>query len=108
MHNSISIAQITIRFSLKSETPVHKSNDLPYNGNTIFLIYAANGTKEEYPKAQSASAAALDVFSLYGFSGASLDEIAQLADMHKSNIFYYYENKESLYVEVLTTVLQNG
>jgi TetR/AcrR family transcriptional regulator len=48
------------------------------------------------------------VFSLYGFSGASLDEIAQLADMHKSNIFYYYENKESLYVEVLTTVLQNG
>ena len=26
--------------------------------------------------------------------------------MHKSNIFYYYENKESLYVEVLTTVLQ--
>ncbi len=51
-------------------------------------------------------AAALDVFSLYGFSGASLDEIAQLADMHKSNIFYYYENKESLYVEVLTTVLQ--
>ncbi|ENU28717.1 TetR/AcrR family transcriptional regulator [Acinetobacter modestus] len=50
--------------------------------------------------------AALDVFSVYGFSGASLDEIAQLANMHKSNIFYYYENKESLYVEVLTTVLQ--
>ena len=50
--------------------------------------------------------AALDVFSVYGFSGASLDEIAQLANMHKSNIFYYYENKESLYVEVLTTVMQ--
>ena len=50
--------------------------------------------------------AALDVFSQYGFNGASLDEIAQLADMHKSNIFYYYENKESLYVEVLTTVMQ--
>lgn len=51
-------------------------------------------------------AAALDVFSVYGFSGASLDEIAQLAEMHKSNIFYYYENKEALYVEVLTTVMQ--
>ena len=48
--------------------------------------------------------AALDVFSLYGFNGASLDEIAQIAEMHKSNIFYYYENKEALYVEVLTTV----
>ena len=46
------------------------------------------------------------MFSLYGFSGASLDEIAQRADMHKSNIFYYYENKEALYVEVLTTVMQ--
>ena len=50
--------------------------------------------------------AALDVFSLYGFNGASLDEIAQIAEMHKSNIFYYYENKEALYIEVLTTVLQ--
>lgn len=50
--------------------------------------------------------AALDVFSLYGFNGASLDEIAQIAEMHKSNIFYYYENKEALYVEVLTTVMQ--
>lgn len=50
--------------------------------------------------------AALDVFSVYGFSGASLDEIAQLAQMHKSNIFYYYENKEALYVEVLMLVLQ--
>ncbi len=48
----------------------------------------------------------MDVFSVYGFSGASLDEIAQIAEMHKSNIFYYYENKEALYVEVLTTVLQ--
>ena len=50
--------------------------------------------------------AAFHVFAQYGFNGASLDEIAQLADMHKSNIFYYYENKEALYVEVLTTVLQ--
>lgn len=50
--------------------------------------------------------AALDVFSMYGFAGASLDEIARLADMHKSNIFYYFENKEALYIEVLTSVLQ--
>ena len=57
-------------------------------------------------KRQQLLAAALDVFSLYGFNGASLDEIAQIAEMHKSNIFYYYENKEALYVEVLTTVLQ--
>jgi TetR/AcrR family transcriptional regulator len=74
---------------------------------TLFFNLCSKWNKK-YPKAQSASCCPLDVFSLYGFSGASLDEIAQLADMHKSNIFYYYENKESLYVEVLTTVLQNG
>ncbi len=62
--------------------------------------------KKSAQKRQQLLAAALDVFSLYGFNGASLDEIAQLADMHKSNIFYYYENKEALYVEVLTTVMQ--
>ena len=62
--------------------------------------------KKSTQKRQQLLAAALDVFSVYGFSGASLDEIAQLADMHKSNIFYYYENKEALYVEVLTTVMQ--
>lgn len=50
--------------------------------------------------------AALDVFSIYGFAGASLDEISRLAEMHKSNIFYYFENKEALYIEVLTSVLQ--
>ncbi|MDQ8935893.1 TetR family transcriptional regulator C-terminal domain-containing protein [Acinetobacter rudis] len=62
--------------------------------------------KKSTQKRQQLLAAALDVFSLYGFSGASLDEIAQLAEMHKSNIFYYYENKEALYIEVLTSVMQ--
>jgi len=62
--------------------------------------------KKSILKRNQLLSAALDVFSIYGFNGASLDEIAQLANMHKSNIFYYYENKESLYVEVLTTVLQ--
>lgn len=85
---------------------MHKSNNFPYNGNIIFLIMQQMEQKKSTQKRNQLLAAALDVFSVYGFTGASLDEIAQLADMHKSNIFYYYENKESLYVEVLTTVLQ--
>lgn len=62
--------------------------------------------KKSIHKRQVLLDAALDVFSVYGFNGASLDEIAQLAQMHKSNIFYYYENKEALYMEVLTGVLR--
>lgn len=73
---------------------------------TFFESSSQMEQKKSTQKRNQLLNAALDVFSVYGFSGASLDEIAQLANMHKSNIFYYYENKESLYVEVLTTVLQ--
>ncbi|MCS4300039.1 TetR/AcrR family transcriptional regulator [Acinetobacter sp. BIGb0196] len=85
---------------------MHKSNILPYNLIISFSIKDAMEQKKSAQKRQQLLNAALDVFSVYGFNGASLDEIAQLADMHKSNIFYYYENKEALYVEVLTTVMQ--
>lgn len=73
---------------------------------SFLLLIDEMEQKKSTQKRQQLLAAALDVFSVYGFSGASLDEIAQLAEMHKSNIFYYYENKEALYVEVLTTVMQ--
>ena len=62
--------------------------------------------KKSTQKRNQLLGAALDIFSIYGFAGASLDEVARLADMHKSNIFYYFENKEALYIEVLTSVLQ--
>ena len=84
---------------------MHKSFDFPYNELT-FPSLLNQWNKKSTQKRNQLLNAALDVFSTYGFSGASLDEIAQLAQMHKSNIFYYYENKEALYVEVLTTVLQ--
>ena len=73
---------------------------------TFFESSSQMEQKKSTQKRNQLLNAALDVFSVYGFSGSSLDEIAQLANMHKSNIFYYYENKESLYVEVLTTVMQ--
>ena len=85
---------------------MHKSRGLPYNPSEPSRLVMPMEQKKSTQKRNQLLSAALDVFSTYGFSGASLDEIAQLANMHKSNIFYYYENKEALYVEVLTTVLQ--
>lgn len=85
---------------------MHKSLGFPYNELTFPNLLSQWNKKKSTQKRNQLLNAALDVFSTYGFSGASLDEIAQLAQMHKSNIFYYYENKEALYVEVLTTVLQ--
>ena len=53
---------------------------------SLFLAIDEMEQKKSTQKRQQLLSAALDVFSLYGFSGASLDEIAQRADMHKSNI----------------------
>ena len=49
--------------------------------------------------------AALIVFSQEGLNGARMEQIAEEADISKSNIFYYFQSKEVLYVAVLEKVL---
>lgn len=49
--------------------------------------------------------AALSTFSKYGLHGASIDQIALQADVSKTNLFYYFSNKEELYVNVLRELL---
>lgn len=49
--------------------------------------------------------AALIVFSQEGLNGARMEQIADAADISKSNIFYYFQSKEALYMAVLETVL---
>jgi len=48
--------------------------------------------------------AAVTEFANRGFSGARVDDIAQRAGINKQLIYYYYENKEKLYAEVLESV----
>ncbi len=40
--------------------------------------------------------AALEVFSLQGFRGATLDQIAEVAGLSKPNLLYYFPSKEGL------------
>lgn len=49
--------------------------------------------------------AALEFFSLYGIHGTSLDQVAERADVSKTNLLYYFPSKEDLYVAVLTGIL---
>ena len=49
--------------------------------------------------------AALDVFSAKGFRGATLDQIAGEAGLSKPNLLYYFPSKESIYTELLSTLL---
>lgn len=50
--------------------------------------------------------AALEVFSRYGFRGATLDQIAEQAAMSKPNILYYFEGKEAIHDALLTRLLE--
>lgn len=50
--------------------------------------------------------AALRTFSHYGLHGASLDQIAQEADVSKTNLLYYFPTKEDLYVQVMRDLLR--
>ena len=49
--------------------------------------------------------AALGLFSRYGLHGTSVDQVAARAGVSKSNLLYYFANKEELYVCVLRDLL---
>jgi len=45
--------------------------------------------------------AGLEVFSTYGFRGATVDQIAEVAGMTKPNLLYYFRRKRDIYLAVL-------
>ena len=49
--------------------------------------------------------AAIDVFAEQGFSGATLDRIADHAEMSKTNLLYYYKSKSELYHATIEATL---
>jgi TetR/AcrR family transcriptional regulator len=49
--------------------------------------------------------AALEVFSLHGFRGATVDQIAEVAGLSKPNLLYYFPSKEEVHTALLTGLL---
>src|SRR5262245_11458396 len=49
--------------------------------------------------------AALEVFSVYGFRGSTVDQIAVKADMSKPNLLYYFRRKQDIYLALLERTL---
>ena len=49
--------------------------------------------------------AALDVFSRYGFRGATLDQISSGSGISKPNLLYYFDSKEAMHRALLTRLL---
>ncbi|WP_299503384.1 TetR family transcriptional regulator C-terminal domain-containing protein [uncultured Roseobacter sp.] len=50
--------------------------------------------------------AALDVFSMHGYRGATLDQIAEAAGLSKPNILYYFDGKEEIHVTLLNQLME--
>jgi TetR/AcrR family transcriptional regulator len=49
--------------------------------------------------------AALDVFSVYGYRGTTVDQIAVKCGLSKPNLLYYFKRKEDIYSAVLERTL---
>ncbi len=49
---------------------------------------------------------ALEVFSRYGYRGATVDQIAEASGMSKPNLLYYFRRKHDIYVAVLRRTLE--
>ncbi|NMA97521.1 MAG: TetR/AcrR family transcriptional regulator [Phyllobacteriaceae bacterium] len=49
--------------------------------------------------------AALEVFSLHGFRGATIDQIAAQAGMSKPNLLYYFPKKEEIHRRLISELL---
>jgi len=52
-------------------------------------------------------AAGLEVFSRYGFRGATLDQVAEAAGLSKPNVLYYFPSKEAIYTALLVQLLED-
>ncbi len=51
--------------------------------------------------------AALEVFSLHGFRGATLDQIAHTAGLSKPNLLYYFPSKDAVHGALLSALMDN-
>ncbi|WP_240231516.1 TetR family transcriptional regulator C-terminal domain-containing protein [Devosia lacusdianchii] len=49
--------------------------------------------------------AALEVFSVHGFRGSTIDQIAEVAGMSKPNLLYYFPRKEEIHRRLMSELL---
>ena len=62
-------------------------------------------TRIQEAKEEQILEAALDVFSLHGFRGSTIDQIAEVAGMSKPNLLYYFRTKEAMHRALIERVL---
>ena len=79
---------------------------MPPDANTARAGRTRKRTRIQEQNEEKILDAALEVFSTYGFRGATVDQIAALAGMTKPNLLYYFRRKEDIYLAVLKRTLE--
>ena len=62
-------------------------------------------TRIQAEKREAILGAALDVFSVHGFRGSTIDQIASAAGMSKPNLLYYFRGKEDIFTTLIQRLL---
>ncbi len=62
-------------------------------------------TRIQREKTEQILAAALVVFSKYGFRGSTIDQIANEAGLSKPNLLYYFDGKDEIHARLLARML---
>ena len=75
-------------------------------GNTARAGRTRKRTRIQEANEEKILDAALEVFSTWGYRGATVDQIATLAGMTKPNLLYYFRRKEDIYLAVLRRTLE--
>jgi TetR/AcrR family transcriptional regulator len=87
----------------KSLASTKTSKQKPIRTASVSAIKKRNKAKEI--KRKAIMHAALELFSRNGVNGTSVEQVAALAVVSKTNLLYYFKSKEQLYIEVLQQLL---
>ncbi len=67
---------------------------------------ATRRIKANEQKTEKVLNAALELFSAYGFHGTRIEQVAERADLSKTNLLYYFSSKQALYTAVLQRLME--
>ena len=62
-------------------------------------------TRIQQEKREQILEAALDIFSVHGFRGSTIDQVATAAGMSKPNLLYYFRSKEDIHTTLMQRLL---
>ena len=76
------------------------------SANTARARQTRKRTRIQVEKEEAILDGALEIFSRYGYRGATVDQIAEASGMSKPNLLYYFRRKHDIYVAVLRRTLE--